>query len=162
MKRLVAVALLAVVAVAAPAVQAEERHDERRERHEWRFERDRGWRFEHRPGVWSPYYVWWWTEGKVVLLPAPTSRVVYYSTGRYELRGDGVTVPFYWVWVPSVAVVAAPPPPGSPPSPGASGVPPPQAGPSPPGAPAPPPGSASGHQEWRCDGNGSCQWMTVP
>ncbi|SRR6266849_769475 len=33
-------------------------------RHEdWHFDRGRGWRFEHRPGFWSPYYVWWWTGG---------------------------------------------------------------------------------------------------
>ena len=41
-------------------------------RHEdWHFDRGHGWRFEHRPGFWSPYYVWWWTGGRVVMLAAP-------------------------------------------------------------------------------------------
>ena len=35
------------------------------------------------------------------------SRVVQYAHGRYELRGDGVSVPYSWVWIPSVP---APPP----------------------------------------------------
>ena len=39
----------------------------------WRFERGLGWRFEHRPGAWSPFYLWWWVDGRVVLLPAPPS-----------------------------------------------------------------------------------------
>ena len=81
-------------------------------RHEdWHFERGRGWRFEHRPGFWSPYYVWWWTGGRVVMLAAPTVTVVNYPTGQYQLRGDGITVPYYWAWVPYQAYVAAPPPP---------------------------------------------------
>jgi len=28
-------------------------------------------------------------------------RVVQYATGRYELRGDGVSVPWVWVWIPT-------------------------------------------------------------
>jgi hypothetical protein len=36
-------------------------------------------------------------------------RVVQYAHGRYELRGDGVTVPWAWVWIPSVAPVPANP-----------------------------------------------------
>ena len=36
-------------------------------------------------------------------------RVVQYTHGRYELRGDGVTVPWAWVWIPSVAPVPANP-----------------------------------------------------
>lgn len=28
-------------------------------------------------------------------------RVVQYPHGRYELRGDGVSVPYAWVWVPA-------------------------------------------------------------
>jgi hypothetical protein len=34
-------------------------------------------------------------------------RVVQYSHGRYELRGDGVSVPYAWVWVPSGPAPAA-------------------------------------------------------
>jgi len=77
----------------------------------WRFERNRGWRFEHRPGAWSPYYVWWWTGGQVVMRPMPTARVVTYPNGRYVLMGDGVTAPYYWVWQPAVMVGGPPPPP---------------------------------------------------
>jgi hypothetical protein len=36
-------------------------------------------------------------------------RVVQYAHGRYELRGDGVSVPWVWVWVPTaMAPLAAP------------------------------------------------------
>lgn len=38
----------------------------------------------------------------------PEPRVVVYSTGRYELRGDGVTTQYIWVWVPNPP--AGPPP----------------------------------------------------
>jgi hypothetical protein len=41
---------------------------------------------------------------------APQPSVVQYPHGRYELRGDGVTVAYQWVWVPN-APVAPPPPP---------------------------------------------------
>lgn len=34
------------------------------------------------------------------------SRVVQYAHGRYELRGDGVSVPYAWVWIPSVTAPA--------------------------------------------------------
>ena len=101
----------------------------------WRFERDRGWRFEHRPGVWSPHFVWWAAAGGPILRPFPTARIVRYTTGYYELLGDGFTVPYHWVWRPTV-VVATPPPP-------VPLTPPPLAGyPFPPGGmyPAPPAG----------------------
>jgi hypothetical protein len=96
--------------------RAADRHEwERRrdlERHRaaafWRFERDRGWRWEHRPGVWSPFFVWWAIDGRPLLRPYPTVRIVRYPTGYYELLGDGVTRPLYWVWRPTV--VASPPP----------------------------------------------------
>ena len=32
---------------------------------------------------------------------APSSNVIQYSTGRYELRGDGMTTPYTWVWIPN-------------------------------------------------------------
>ena len=44
---------------------------------------------------------------------APTGwtgpRVVQYPHGRHELRGDGVSVPYVWVWVPAAAVPAVTP-----------------------------------------------------
>lgn len=40
--------------------------------------------------------------------PPPTDTVIEFPSGRYELRGDGVTTPYRWVWVPN--------PPASPPS----------------------------------------------
>jgi hypothetical protein len=36
-------------------------------------------------------------------------RVAQYPHGRYELRGDGVSVPYAWVWVPAAAVPAVTP-----------------------------------------------------
>ena len=44
--------------------------------------------------------------------PPPAPSVVEYSTGRYELRGDGMSVPYTWVWIPN----APPPPPSAPPA----------------------------------------------
>ena len=32
--------------------------------------------------------------------PAPPS-VIEYPDGRYELRGDGLTIPYMWVWLPN-------------------------------------------------------------
>jgi hypothetical protein len=51
--------------------------------------------------------------------PMPT--VVEYSTGRYELRGDGVTSSYAWVWIPNPP--DAPPPQASPESPARSASP---------------------------------------
>jgi hypothetical protein len=46
---------------------------------------------------------------------APTlPRVVEYPTGRYELRGDGVTTAYEWAWIPNPPSV--PPPPVEPPA----------------------------------------------
>ena len=45
---------------------------------------------------------------------APRPTVVEYPHGRYELRGDGVTTPYTWVWIPT-----APPPPPPPEEPAA-------------------------------------------
>jgi Domain of unknown function (DUF4124) len=62
----------------------------------------------------------------------PGPRVVEFPTGRYELRGDGVTTPHSWVWVPNPPSA----PPGPPPVPAAPEAPP--VGPSSrPSAPAP-------------------------
>jgi len=45
--------------------------------------------------------------------PAPRySNVVHYPHGRYELRGDGIQVPYRWVWIPN----PPPPPPAAPPA----------------------------------------------
>jgi hypothetical protein len=53
-------------------------------------------------------------------IPPPPS-VVEYSTGRYELRGDGTATPYVWVWVPN--------PPAEPPPAAVSTEPPASAGP---------------------------------
>ena len=44
--------------------------------------------------------------GYVAAAPAASQgwtgpRVVQYAHGRYELRGDGVTVPWAWIWIPN-------------------------------------------------------------
>jgi Domain of unknown function (DUF4124) len=54
--------------------------------------------------------------GSVSVAPAPpTPSVVQFPNGRYELRGDGISTPYTWVWIsnPPQAPPAAPPaPPG--------------------------------------------------
>lgn len=40
--------------------------------------------------------------------PAPMETVIEFPNGRYELRGDGITTPYRWVWIPN--------PPPAPPS----------------------------------------------
>ena len=52
-------------------------------------------------------------------MPAPTpvvvatsgERVVTYPEGRYQLYGDGKSVPYYWVWIPSGTTPPVPPAP---------------------------------------------------
>ncbi len=150
-KRLALFLALVWSLLATMPVGAQERREERgREREErqrefehhdegpWHFDRGHGWRFEHRPGVWSPYYVWWWVAERVVLRPAPTVMVIQYSNGRYELRGDGITVPYHWIWIPALPPVAPPPPPMVAPPPPPAAVSPPAGSVPPP--PPPPPG----------------------
>ena len=49
------------------------------------------------------------TSATVSVAQAPsTPTVVQYATGRYELRGDGVSTPYRWVWIPNPPT--APPP----------------------------------------------------
>lgn len=91
----------------------------------WHYAPHYGWRFEHRRGVWSPYYMWWLVDGVTVLRLAPTVTVVEYPNGHYELHGDGISAPYYWAWVPAVTA-PPPPPPGPAPS---SPIPPPPAAP---------------------------------
>jgi hypothetical protein len=50
--------------------------------------------------------------GSVSPVP-PTSSVVQFPNGRYELRGDGITTPYTWVWIPN----PPPAPPAAPPAP---------------------------------------------
>ena len=52
-------------------------------------------------------------SGTVSVAPAPPDNVIQYSHGRYELRGDGVSTPYRWVWIPN----PPPPPPAAPPVP---------------------------------------------
>ncbi len=50
----------------------------------------------------------------VVVRGSVVQRTIVYPQGRYELYGDGVTVGYYWVWMPSGAIPPFPPPqPGS-------------------------------------------------
>jgi hypothetical protein len=46
--------------------------------------------------------------------PAPD--VVQFATGRYELRGDGVSTPYTWVWIPNPPTAPPPAAPTAPPS----------------------------------------------
>lgn len=54
------------------------------------------------PPMWAP-----------VALPAPatlpTQTLVDHPTGWYQLRGDGATTPYTWVWIPKPPAAPAPP-----------------------------------------------------
>lgn len=51
------------------------------------------------------------TTTTIVVASPAGQRVVNYPTGRYELYGDGTSMPYYWVWIPAGATLPAPPPP---------------------------------------------------
>jgi hypothetical protein len=62
------------------------------------------------PAVYAPP-----ASGGISVMPAPsTPSVVPFPGGHYELRGDGVTAPYQWVWVPNPPS-APPAPPAAPP-----------------------------------------------
>jgi len=66
------------------------------------------------PVVYYPYPTVYTVPTQVVVVtPLPT--VVQYPHGRYELRGDGVSTPSHWIWIPN----PPPPPPVALPPPGA-------------------------------------------
>jgi hypothetical protein len=46
----------------------------------------------------------------------PAPNVVQFSTGRYELRGDGGSTPYAWVWIPNPPTAPPPPAPTAPPA----------------------------------------------
>jgi hypothetical protein len=59
-------------------------------------------------------------SGTVAVAPAPpqappTPNVVQFETGRYELRGDGVSTPYMWVWIPNPPTTPPPAAPTAPP-----------------------------------------------
>jgi hypothetical protein len=59
-------------------------------------------------------------SGTIAVAPAPpqappTSNVVQFDTGRYELRGDGVSAPYTWVWIPNPPTTPPPAAPTAPP-----------------------------------------------
>ena len=45
----------------------------------------------------------------------PMPSVIEYPTGQYELRGDGMSLPYQWVWIPNPPLG---PPPDAPAAPG--------------------------------------------
>jgi hypothetical protein len=59
-------------------------------------------------------------SGTIAVAPAPpqappTPNVVQFDTGRYELRGDGVSAPYTWVWIPNPPTAPPPTAPTAPP-----------------------------------------------
>ena len=50
-----------------------------------------------------------------VSAPVASDRVVY-PEGRWQLYGDGYSMPYYWVWIPTGSTLAAAPTPPSRPS----------------------------------------------
>jgi hypothetical protein len=86
------------------------------------------------------------------LAPPPMPTVIQYAHGRYELRGDGVTTPYTWVWIPN------PPPPPLPPS-----APPEQPQGTPPATPQSAPGAPGGRGQiysW-VDEQGVTRWTNA-
>lgn len=71
-------------------------------------------------GYYAPRY--YYPAAYVAAPPAVWTgpRVVQYAHGRYELRGDGVSVPYVWVWIPNGS--PAPPVPANPDGPEGSGA----------------------------------------
>jgi len=55
-------------------------------------------------------------SGTVSFAPDPTQRIVQFPTGRYEMRGDGVSTPYTWVWIPNPPTSPPPTPPTAPPA----------------------------------------------
>jgi hypothetical protein len=54
------------------------------------------------PAYYAPaYYGWPYSAAPAATQGWTGPRVVQYAHGRYELRGDGVTVPWSWVWIPT-------------------------------------------------------------
>lgn len=87
------------------------------------------------------------TGGTMAVAPSPPPMpgVIQYPTGRYELRGDGVTTPYVWVWIPN-------PPPAPPPPPLSEPL-------TPPGwAPGEPPGAPQSHLYHWTDDEGAVHW----
>ena len=54
------------------------------------------------------------TPGGSISIGSP--EIIEFPEGRYELRGDGITTPYRWVWIPK-APTAPPPSASEPPSP---------------------------------------------
>jgi hypothetical protein len=67
------------------------------------------------PPIYMPAPVSYPTAATFALPPA-MPRVVEHPTGRYELRGDGVTSPYVWVWIPNPPAAPPPAPPVAPPA----------------------------------------------
>ena len=56
------------------------------------------------PPYYSPaYYGWPYPAAPAASQGWTGPRVVQYAHGRYELRGDGVTVSWAWVWIPNAS-----------------------------------------------------------
>jgi hypothetical protein len=68
------------------------------------------------PGVIAPVVAPGVPAAGVMAAPTLTyPTTIAYPHGHYELRGNGVTIPYYWVWVPTVPP-APPAQPGAPPT----------------------------------------------
>ncbi|MGH7388131.1 MAG: hypothetical protein ACREM3_01555 [Candidatus Rokuibacteriota bacterium] len=81
--------------------------------------------------------------------PFPTPTLIDYATGWYQLRGDGVTSPYAWVWIPRPPAAPAPlSEPALPPRPGET----------PPAASEPPPRAERGPAYHFTDEGGVTTW----
>jgi len=70
------------------------------------------------PPVYEPPASSFAPPGGTVSVAPPMPNVIEYPNGRYELRGDGITTPYQWVWIPNPPAGPPADAPGAPATPG--------------------------------------------
>jgi hypothetical protein len=73
------------------------------------------------PPVYEPPASSFAPPGGTVSVAPPMPNVIEYPNGRYELRGDGITTPYQWVWIPNPPAGPPPDAPSAPDAPAAPG-----------------------------------------
>lgn len=70
------------------------------------------WHHERTVVIERPVYA---APAQVIVVQRPPATVIQYPNGRYELHGDGIYIPYQWIWIPNAAPLppAPPPPPAS-------------------------------------------------
>jgi hypothetical protein len=68
------------------------------------------------PAYYDPSMSYAPPSGTVSFAPDPSQKIVQFPTGRYEMRGDGVSSPYTWVWIPNPPTSPPPAAPTEPPA----------------------------------------------